>query len=780
MIRLLKFMVFFAISTVIFWGGLDTVYRYSDIPFARSTRGLKYLTVEDIKTLADKYDRVLPYDVSDYLGYTTGHYPVALKYGKTTRITFASEGGRVFYDFSENWRKTFKIKQKGEYVYITPIRRIERKKYITGRFYFKGRDSERSGYKVSFFMPGWKHYDKDVLLGVSVPYYPREFLYAGNKYAFLAISLFSGLLLSLVVFRIRRRASKRAKARAGTDIKLRLKDFTSRIIAQDEAIEQVLEGVVTAAGDPNRGRRPRYLCFLVGPSGVGKTEFAKVFSKESGLPMYVFNMADYTGDTGRDASGAHWRLFGAAPGYRDSEKSGEFISAVRSGDPCVILLDEIEKANKKVLDTFLTAFQEGFVKSNKGNTYPITNVFLFCTSNACQDASPDMDETGLRNLLVREGFKREFIGRFDRVVMFKKLDITAAKKIFLANIRLAFNGEVSYDDKALTVLLERSGFDEYGVRAIERAITSNGLNSLPKKVKKVHIGYSPLDGSNIHNVIIEDDTNYVIEGLKTLPDRLRERIIGQDQAIDAVVRVLQRGAVGAVVNGNRPTGTFLLAGPTGVGKTELAKTVAKIFGKKMLRFDMGEFKNTSTAQRFYGAPPGYAGSERGGQLTQAVLRNPGAVILLDEVEKAAPAIWDTFLSVFDDGVLTDASTGEKVSFKNTIIFMTSNIIVNCGGDNVRERILDSGYFRSEFINRIDEVVCFNRMDERIARTITEAKLRKVLQSVKKKLGREYTVDENLIMRVLEESDYRNFGARNIERTAEKIVGEMVFKEISSN
>jgi ATP-dependent Clp protease ATP-binding subunit ClpB len=190
-----------------------------------------------------------------------------------------------------------------------------------------------------------------------------------------------------------------------------------------------------------------------------------------------------------------------------------------------------------------------------------------------------------------------------------------------------------------------------------------------------------------------------IEKLIHMEERLHQRVIGQDEAVDAVSAALRRSRAG-LQDPNRPIGVFLFLGPTGVGKTELARALAEfMFDSQdaMVRLDMSEYMEKHTVSRLVGAPPGYVGYEEGGQLTEAVRRRPYSVVLLDEIEKAHPDVFNTLLQVMDDGRLTDGQ-GRTVSFKNVVLIMTSNIPGGRAGVDAN--------FKPEFINRLDDIVEF--------------------------------------------------------------------------
>ena len=214
-----------------------------------------------------------------------------------------------------------------------------------------------------------------------------------------------------------------------------------------------------------------------------------------------------------------------------------------------------------------------------------------------------------------------------------------------------------------------------------------------------------------------------------------KRVVGQKEAVDKVVDAILRSRAG-LSDPNRPYGSFLFLGPTGVGKTELTKALAEFLfdtGDAMIRIDMSEFMEKHSVARLIGAPPGYVGYEEGGYLTEAVRRKPYSVILLDEVEKAHPDVFNILLQALDDGRMTDGQ-GRTVDFKNTVIIMTSNLgsqeIMNRQGEDpevVKEAVMDEvkKHFRPEFINRIDEIVVFNALDQKAIREIARIQIRKL-------------------------------------------------------
>ncbi len=220
------------------------------------------------------------------------------------------------------------------------------------------------------------------------------------------------------------------------------------------------------------------------------------------------------------------------------------------------------------------------------------------------------------------------------------------------------------------------------------------------------------------------------EKLVHMEERLHERVIGQDEAIDAVATALRRSRAG-LQDPNRPIGSFLFLGPTGVGKTELARALAEfMFDSQdaMVRIDMSEYMEKHSVSRLVGAPPGYVGYEEGGQLTEAVRRRPYAVVLLDEIEKAHPDVFNTLLQVMDDGRLTDGQ-GRTVDFKNTVLIMTSNIPVPAGLTDAQLRTELVGHFKPEFINRLDDVVPFHALTREQLSEIVDVQVAHVIERV---------------------------------------------------
>jgi len=264
------------------------------------------------------------------------------------------------------------------------------------------------------------------------------------------------------------------------------------------------------------------------------------------------------------------------------------------------------------------------------------------------------------------------------------------------------------------------------------------------------------------------------EKLVHMEERLHERVVGQDEAIEAVASALRRSRAG-LQDPDRPIGSFLFLGPTGVGKTELARALAEfMFDSQdaMIRIDMSEYMEKHSVSRLVGAPPGYVGYEEGGQLTEAVRRRPYAVVLLDEIEKAHADVFNTLLQVMDDGRLTDGQ-GRTVDFKNTVLIMTSNIPVGVStGDSdsahadaeLRAGLLD--YFKPEFINRLDDIVRFKALTREQISEIVDLQVARVIDRVAER-GIEVTLTDETRTLLGNMGYDPTYGARPLRRVIQK-------------
>jgi len=320
------------------------------------------------------------------------------------------------------------------------------------------------------------------------------------------------------------------------------------------------------------------------------------------------------------------------------------------------------------------------------------------------------------------------------------------------------------------------------------------IAELKKQLQEKEEQLSKSDRSIIQNEVTEEHIADVVskwtgipvarllsgerERLMKMEEAIAERVVGQEEAVTALCNAVRRSRAG-LGDPNRPIGSFLFLGPTGVGKTELSKALADFLfndPNAMTRIDMSEFMEQHSVARLIGSPPGYVGYEEGGRLTEAVRRKPYSVILLDEIEKAHPDVFNVLLQVFDDGRLTDGK-GRTVDFKNTVIIMTSNI----ASQQIQELTEESGadweieahvkdtlkkVFKPEFLNRVDEVIVFHMLTKEDLRKIVDIQLNYLAERMKaRKIGIEFT--DNARKQIMDEGYDPVFGARPLKRTIQQ-------------
>ena len=298
--------------------------------------------------------------------------------------------------------------------------------------------------------------------------------------------------------------------------------------------------------------------------------------------------------------------------------------------------------------------------------------------------------------------------------------------------------------------------------------------------------------------LTEDESQRLLK----LEETLHQRVVGQDEAVAAVAKAIRRSRVG-LKDPKRPIGSFLFLGPTGVGKTELCKTLAEsMFGDEnaMIRIDMSEYMEKHTVSRLVGSPPGYVGHEEGGQLTEKVRRHPYSVVLFDEIEKAHPDVWNILLQILEDGIVTD-SQGRRVDFKNTIIVMTSNVGAKNitaaekplgfdGSDpdaqkdeaqsfaRIREAVMTElrQTFRPEFLNRIDEIIVFRQLTEENIRSIARRML-DIIGGRMAQQGITLQADDDAVAALAKDGFDARYGARPLRRTLQTEVEDAVAEQM---
>jgi len=564
---------------------------------------------------------------------------------------------------------------------------------------------------------------------------------------------------------------------------MNLSSVKHRLFGQEKAEASVRKSIEAFEWEEGK---PLSLLFC-GASGVGKTQMAENIAQASGLTLTQFNMSEYAGgrgthggDIGKD------KMIGLPAGYRESERGGLLTNALRKNPHGIFLLDEMEKAGAGVYDLFLNMLDKGWLDDARGKRVKCSEATFIFTTNVARDVDPDLPEAQVRDKMVRAGFRPEMMGRIFRSIVFSPLTDDVARQIARGQFNLILKKQASRfhadapdvafvsEDAVWDAALRSTGYDKYGVRAIQKAmkelVAELLLATKDKKASRVVLypAKHKVPGEKVLKGGVAVPVGKVHElDLEAMRKALMSRVKGQDHAADTIIEQLAMREIGLVAKKEQPQGTFLFTGPSGTGKTELVKALADHLGRKFLFFNMGNYKNENGVEAFFGPPPGYIGSEDGGQLTGAVLDNPDAIILLDEIEKGNPMLWDAFMSVFDDGVAKDTSTGEMVSFKNTMIFMTSNLVSeDVPQDEIREYLRDTGFFRVEMINRIENIVAFKPLGDDVKRDIVGKIIGSVLDNYNRTNGTSVKVRAEWLDRFSKLADFTN-GARDVQRMIQK-------------
>ena len=400
----------------------------------------------------------------------------------------------------------------------------------------------------------------------------------------------------------------------------------------------------------------------------------------------------------------------------------------------------------------------------------------------------------------------------DRFLPDKAIDLmdeaAAKKKLAVFKVTPQMK-EIEKEITALNVELDQSFMENDLESAHETKLAIKLLEERLEKMKKrregsISLQNPVLDEEDIATVV-SDWTKIPVSRLQEeeskrllrLEEELHKRVIGQNEAVEAVAKAIKRGRVG-LKDPKRPTGSFLFLGPTGVGKTELSKALAEaVFGneKNLIRVDMSEYMEKHSVSKMIGSPPGYVGFEEGGQLSEQVRKNPYSVILFDEIEKAHVDIFNVLLQILDDGHVTDAQ-GRKVDFKNTIIIMTSNAgaarimepkKLGFSGDSSEEKdheFMKNGVmeevkrlFKPEFLNRIDDMIVFHALNKEEVKEIADLLLRNFAARVRQQLGIELRYGEAVKNYIFEKGYDKKYGARPLRRAIQNEIEDKMAEEI---
>ena len=402
----------------------------------------------------------------------------------------------------------------------------------------------------------------------------------------------------------------------------------------------------------------------------------------------------------------------------------------------------------------------------------------------------------------------------DRFLPDKAIDVLdeACSKVRLSGFKVPANLEqLEAEQQSLLekkeLLIKEGNFEEAAETHEEQKI-------LAKKIERVKKRFQKSQETKVLQVTVEDVARVVATWTKIpvqkltesestrllkLEQTLHKRIIGQEEAVTAVAKAIKRGRVG-IKSPNRPVGSFLFLGPTGVGKTELAKALAEaLFGKEdaMVRVDMSEYMEKHSVSKMIGSPPGYVGHDEGGQLSEKIRRNPYSVVLFDEIEKAHPDVFNILLQVLDDGHITD-SQGRKVDFRNTVIIMTSNAGAKAIVEpkklgfgakedakedykkmksNVMEEV--KRLFRPEFLNRIDDTIVFHALGDEHMREIVGLMCKELSERVYRQLGMKLVIRSNVKTYIAEKGTDKKYGARPLRRAIQNELEDKLAEAILS-
>ena len=624
---------------------------------------------------------------------------------------------------------------------------------------------------------------------------------------------------------------KSALERFGVDlVKLAREGKLDPVIGRDKEIRQVMEVLI---------RKQKNNPVLVGEAGVGKTAIVEGLAQliaKGEVPDELKNKKIYSIDMGALLAGTKYR-------GEFEERLKALIEEAKNRDDVILFIDEIHNlvgAGKAegamdAANILKPALARGEIRVIGATTLDEYRKYIEKDSalerrfHPVFVQEPSYEDTieilkGLKEryenyhkVKITDGAIEAAVKLTSRYVQDRKnpdkaidaLDQAATKKKLEASFASAqekdkeiekkienIENKLKEIDKEIEEAVKKEDLDRETELKIEKAKLEKELKLLKKREA----------GEKLEVYVDEEDVAKVVsewtgipvsrmmeeekEKLLRMEEYLHKRVIGQEEAVKAVCEAIRRARAG-ISDPKRPLGSFLFLGPTGVGKTELAKALAEfLFGSEdaLIRLDMSEFKEEHSVAKLIGAPPGYVGYEEGGKLTEAVRRKPYSVILLDEIEKAHPRVFDLFLQVLDDGILTD-SHGRRVSFRNTVIIMTSNLgseylrsildrkdtmeseeRFNELFEEAKKRVLEvvKNYFRPEFLNRIDEIIVFRPLTKREIREILELQISRLAGRLRdRNIGIELT--ESAKEAIIKEGFDPVMGARPLKRAIQRFI-----------
>jgi ATP-dependent Clp protease ATP-binding subunit ClpA len=531
------------------------------------------------------------------------------------------------------------------------------------------------------------------------------------------------------------------------------------VVNRDKELKRVIEIL---------GRKKKNNPLLLGEAGVGKTAIINALAIEiakKNVPLELFDSKIYMLDMSSLIAGAKYR--------------GDFEKKLKS------IIKEVVKKKNIILfiDEIHTIIGAGSAGDSSMDASNILKPFLNNGSFMCIGATTYNE---YRNNFVKD---KAFSRRFSKIDI-KEPTIDDTIKI-LEGLRLVYEKfhKLKFEDEALKLCAQLAKkfindrfLPDSAIDIMDEAGASKKFrNKASRKNLKVTIKDIENTVSNIAQIPLQTATKSDLFLLKNLQSNLQKKIFGQDEAILTITKAIKVNRANMREN-NKPIGNFLFTGSTGVGKTEVAIELSKALGINFARFDMSEYNQAHTVSRLIGAPAGYVGYDKGGLLTETIKKHPYSVLLLDEIEKAHPDLMNLLLQVMDNAALTDNS-GSIADFKNVILIMTSNLGANempimgfAKDDNLNVSKAVNKFFSPEFRNRLDAIVNFKQLDNKIMIKIVSKFIKDINNNLKDKKIK-ITLTKNAKDKLIKLCDYKKMGARTLQRIITKNIKEPLSDEI---